>query len=143
MVTASLNKYRDVGLLLLRIGIGCMFIYHGAPKIFGGPQMWTNVGLMAMPGLGIKFAPAFWGFMAGFSELAGGILIIFGLFFRLTCTLLLITMSVAAHTQLRSSGMLAATQPIEDGILFLSLIIIGPGKYSLDEKLPCSCCQKK
>ena len=135
----SLNKYKDTGLLVLRIGIGCMFIYHGFPKIFGGPQMWTNVGLMAMPGLGIKFAPAFWGFMAAFSEFAGGILIILGLFFRPACVLLLITMAVATHTQLTTSGMLAASQPIEDGILFLSLIIIGPGKYSLDEKLPCAC----
>lgn len=133
MVTVALNKYRDAGLLILRIGIGCMFIYHGFPKIFGGPQMWTNVGLMAMPGLGIKFAPAFWGFMAGFSELVGGILIIFGLFFRIACALLLITMATAAHMQLTSRGMLAASQPIEDGILFLSLILIGPGKYSLDE----------
>lgn len=120
-----------------------MFIYHGFPKVFGGSQMWANVGMMAMPALGIKFAPAFWGFMAAFSEFAGGILIILGLFFRIACTLLLITMAVASHTQLTMAGMLAASQPIEDGILFLSLIIIGPGKYSLDEKLPCSCCAKK
>lgn len=139
MAMTTLNKYRDAGLLILRIGIGAMFIYHGAPKIFGGPQMWTNLGLIAMPGLGIKFAPAFWGFMAAFSEFAGGILIILGLFFRIACSLLLITMAVAAHLQLTSSGMLAASQAIEDGILFLSLIIMGPGKYSLDEKLLWGC----
>ncbi|MDD5155122.1 MAG: DoxX family protein, partial [Candidatus Omnitrophica bacterium] len=90
MIKKLSGNYLDIGLLILRIGIGSMFIYHGAPKIFGGPQMWTNVGLMAMPGLGIKFAPAFWGFMAGFSEFAGGILIILGLFFRLACVLPLI-----------------------------------------------------
>jgi putative oxidoreductase len=135
MAMTTLDKHRDVGLLILRIGIGAMFIYHGAPKIFGGHQMWTNVGLIAMPGLGIKFAPAFWGFMAAFSEFAGGILIILGLFFRIACSLLLITMGVATHLQLTSAGMLAASQPIEDGILFLSLLIIGPGRYSLDEKL--------
>jgi putative oxidoreductase len=112
------GSHVDIGLLLLRIDIGAMFIYHGLPKIFGGPQMWVKVGMMAMPGLGIKFAPAFWGFMAGISEFVGGILIIFGLFFRLACTLLLITMAVAAYTQLARAGMLAASQPIEDGILF-------------------------
>jgi putative oxidoreductase len=143
MVMPYLDKYRDTGLLILRIGIGCMFIYHGFPKIFGGPQMWEKVGLAAMPGLGIRFAPEFWGFMAGLSEMGGGILIILGLFFRLACIFPLLVMAVATHMQLTTNGMLAASQPIEDGILFLSLIFIGPGKYSLDAKLPCGCCAKR
>lgn len=38
MILTSLNKHRHIGLLILRIGIGCMFLFHGAPKMFGGPE---------------------------------------------------------------------------------------------------------
>ena len=35
----------------------------------------------------------------------------------------------------RGDGLKGAAHAIEVGIVFLSLILIGPGKYSLDEKL--------
>ena len=38
MVLRFLDKYRDIGLLFLRIGIGVMFIMHGLPKLIGGPE---------------------------------------------------------------------------------------------------------
>jgi putative oxidoreductase len=37
------DKYRDGGLLIFRTGLGIMFIYHGAPKMFAGPQLWYEV----------------------------------------------------------------------------------------------------
>jgi len=135
MILTFLNKYRDIGLLILRLGIGVMFLYHGAPKIFGGPENWKNLG-MAMSTFGIQFAPVFWGFMSAFAEFFGGILIILGLFFRPACMLLTINMIVATSMHLNSGQSLdVASHAIEDGIVFLSLILIGPGKYSLDEKI--------
>ncbi len=135
MVLTFLNKHRHTGLLILRIGLGCMFLFHGAPKLFGGPEKWEQIG-MAMAVLGIGFIPTFWGLMAAISEFIGGICLILGLFFRPACTLLAITMMVAAASHLsRGEGLGGASHAIEDGIVFLSLILIGAGKYSLDEKL--------
>jgi putative oxidoreductase len=135
MVLTFLNRYRDIGLLILRIGIGCMFIFHGAPKMFGGPEKWEKVG-MAMASVGIEFMPVFWGFMAAFAEFIGGICVILGLFFRPACILLTIAMAVAVSMHLRrGDGLQVASHAIEDGIVFLSLILIGPGKYSIDEML--------
>ena len=112
-----------------------MFLFHGAPKIFGGPEKWEKLG-MVMGYLGIHFIPVFWGFMAGFSEFFGGLCIILGLFFRPACSLLVLTMTVAAvrHFSI-GDGLGGASHAIEDGIVFLSLIFMGPGKYSLDEFL--------
>ena len=91
---------------------------------------------MAMSTFGIKFVPVFWGFMSAFAEFFGGILIILGLFFRPACMLLTINMIVATSMHLNSGqGLGVASHAIEDGIVFLSLILIGPGKYSLDEKI--------
>lgn len=135
MILTFLNKHRHIGLLILRIGLGCMFLIHGGPKLFGGPEKWEKIG-MAMNHLGIGFIPAFWGFMAAFSEFIGGACLILGLFFRPACILLTITMLVAAIFHLgRGDGFSGAAHPIEVGIVFLSLILIGAGKYSLDERL--------
>ena len=133
MILTFLSRYRNIGILILRIGIGCMFLFHGAPKMFGGPEKWEGLG-MAMSSVGIRFMPAFWGFMASFAEFFGGICLILGLFFRPACILLTITMAIAASMHLgKGDGLRGASHAIEDGIVFLSLILIGPGTYSLDE----------
>ena len=135
MFLAFLNKYRDIGILILRLGIGGMFIMHGWPKISGGPDTWERVG-GATASLGIHFAPTVFGFLAAVSEFVGGILLILGLFMRPACIFLLITMIVASAMLLTSGdGLLKASQAIEDGMVFLSLILIGPGALSLDETL--------
>lgn len=133
MIWTSLNKYRDTGLLILRVGIGAMFIFHGFPKISGGPDMWGKIGT-TMGVFGVHFVPVFWGFMSSFAEFFGGIFLILGFLFRPACILLTINMFVASSMHLsRGQGLGIASHAIEAGILFLSLILIGPGKYSLDE----------
>jgi putative oxidoreductase len=135
MILTFLNKYRDIGLLILRLGIGGMFIFHGAPKILGGPDMWEKLGT-TMGIFGVHFLSVFWGFMSSFAEFFGGIFLILGFLFRPACILLTINMIVATSMHLnRGDGLGMASHAIEAGILFLSLILIGPGKYSLDEVL--------
>jgi putative oxidoreductase len=132
MILHKLNRFQDVGLLILRIGIGIAFMVHGAPKLLGGPERWASLG-GAMGNLGITFAPTFWGFMAGVAEFGGGLLLVLGFLFRPALFLLLFTMIVAA-TQHIVTGQGSPWHAIEAGVLFLSLIFIGPGRYSLDER---------
>lgn len=131
----SRYKYKDTGLLLLRIGIGFMFILHGWPKLTGGPEKWEQIG-KTMELMGIGFAPVFWGFMAGFAEVVGGTLIVLGFFYRIACALLVITMLVAtARHAAAGEGFGGYSHALEAGILFFSLLFIGPGKYSLDKTI--------
>ncbi len=126
------GRYRDFGLLLLRLGIGAMFLVHGGPKLLAGPAKWEKLGT-AMSYLGIYAMPEVWGFMAAFSEFFGGLCLILGLFFRPACLLLAVTMAVAATMHLgKGEGLMAASHAIESGILFGSLIFIGPGRFSVD-----------
>jgi putative oxidoreductase len=135
MLLSSLSKYADIGLLFLRVVFGCMFLFYGTPMLFGGPDKWMQVG-QAMGNFGINFTPAFWGFIAGLAEFGGGICLILGLFFRPVCFFLMITMIVASRMHLaKGEGLFGAAHAIEDGVVFLSLIFIGPGKYSLDALL--------
>jgi len=125
----------DTGLLILRLGMGAMFIFHGFPKMFGGPSVWASIGA-AMGVVGIKFLPAFWGFCAAFAELVGGTCLIMGFLFRPACALMAFTMFIAMMMHLRhGDGLLVASHAIEDGIVFLSLIFIGPGSLSADDIL--------
>lgn len=134
MILKSLDVHRDKGLLLLRLGIGGMFMSHGWGKVFGGTEAWAKLG-GGMSQLGVTVLPVeFWGFMAAISELGGGLLLAVGLLFRPACFMLLSTMVVAAlmHLMVWGDPFQKASHAIEAGILFLSLILIGPGKYSFD-----------
>jgi len=125
----------NVGLLILRIGIGISFIFHGAPKMLGGPETWTKVG-QATQFIGIDFAPMLFGFMAAFAELFGGVFLILGLFFVPATALMLVTMLVALAMHLGSGDSFNTySHALESAILFLSLLITGPGRYSMDQRL--------
>ncbi len=126
-----LGRYRDFGLLVLRLGLGAMFIYHGAPKLMAGPDKWTSLGT-ALGHLGIHFLPMFWGLMAALSECLGGLCLALGLFFRPACLMMAVTMAVAANMHLAlGDGLKTASHAIELGVVFFSLLFIGPGRFSL------------
>lgn len=129
------KKLRNIGLLILRVGLGIMFMLHGYPKVFGGPEMWTNVG-SAMQLIGIDFAPMFFGFMAGITEFFGGLFLMLGLFFTPSLIFLIIVMVVATATHIASGDPFTTySHSIELAIVFMSLLLIRPGEYNLDKKL--------
>ncbi len=40
-----ITKNKDLGLLILRIGVGLsMMIFHGFGKLKGGPELWEKIG---------------------------------------------------------------------------------------------------
>lgn len=132
---SSFGKYKDLGLLLMRIGLGLFFItIHGFPKLAGGPEMWTGVG-SAMSNVNIHFFPAFWGFMAALAEGLGGLFLLLGLFYRPACIFLLFTMVMAGIYHLSAGdGMATASRAFEMAVVFFGLMFVGPGKYSLDKR---------
>ncbi|MCF7854787.1 MAG: DoxX family protein [Candidatus Pacebacteria bacterium] len=126
----------DIGLLVIRVGVGIAFVLHGYPKIAGGPDMWRGLG-GAMGYIGIDFAPVFWGFMAAFAEFFGGILLVFGLFTRIVAILLVITMIVATlKLNAGDASFGAVLHPAKMAVVFLGLLISGPGKASVQLVIP-------
>lgn len=129
----KLGNYKNFGLLIIRVGLGIMFIYHGYPKLLGGISMWERLG-HSTKYVGIHFLPAVWGFLAAATETFGGFLLVLGLAFRPVCILLVINLVVAALSQLGSEGLMGASHAIEDAIMFAGLLFVGPGRYSVDKK---------
>ena len=131
MIPEGIAKYHDLGLLILRVGIGAMFIAHGLPKMMGGVPVWKGLG-HAMSVVGVFIAPELWGFMAAFAEVFGGISLITGIFFVPFSAMLAFEMVIATCMHLsKGDGFLVSSHAIEAAILFFSLIFIGPGKYVL------------
>jgi putative oxidoreductase len=127
----GLYRTRDLGLLLLRLGVGIGFIYfHGWDKLTGGPERWTAVG-SAVGYLGINFRHDIFGFVAAFAESVGALLIAIGFLFRPAAVLLFLTMALAV-TQHLATGEGTPAHAFKNAWLFLGLLLVGPGGFSLD-----------
>jgi putative oxidoreductase len=134
-----LGKYRDYAPLVLRILLGLTLVFsHGLPKIMA-PDRWEREG-QAMANLGITFAPVFWGFMAGATELVAGILFLIGLAVRPASVMVLFIMFVAALNNVVSAGGLSGLQggrshPIDFAAGTIALLLLGAGMMSVDRKI--------
>ncbi|MDO7845684.1 DoxX family membrane protein [Hymenobacter sp. M29] len=89
-----------------------------------------------MAKVGLNFAPAFWGLLAALAEFGGGALLALGLLWRLAVPALLFTMLMATVMHLSGGdGFDGYAHALESALLFAGLLLVGPGRYSLDEKL--------
>jgi putative oxidoreductase len=131
---AFLSRNQAIGQLILRLGLGGIFIYaYGWEKLAGGIGKWREVGA-AIKVIGIDFWLPFWGFMATMAETLGMVLFIIGFAFRPACLLITFTMVIAAIFSFRNGGIKGAAHAIEMAVIFFSMMIIGPGKYSVDKQ---------
>lgn len=132
MILTWLSRYRDIGLLFLRVGVGVMMVIHGWPKLAGGIHEWEKLG-RATSAFGINLFPEFWGFASAMVETIGGILIVIGWYFRPIAILMTFNFLVATVQMFKTSNQFIEwSRPAEMLILFFSLIFIGAGKYSVD-----------
>ncbi|MFG0250610.1 MAG: DoxX family protein [Phycisphaeraceae bacterium JB051] len=129
----------DLGMLLPRIMVGFVMFFHGTQKLFGwfgGYGVDGTAGFFQQ--LGIPF-PKFNVYMAGGTELFGGILLALGLATRPAATLLTFTMIVAIVTAHRSAFAAAnggMEYPLTLAVVTLGYAIAGPGKLAVGNLIP-------
>ena len=128
-----LGKYRETGLLLLRASIGLIFILICGPVLLGGEHRWWLFGT-AIRTFNFHAHLDWWGFCGALAGCIGGILMIFGLVFRLGILLVLILAAVDALAVSQHNHTLAnIVVPIEMCVVLIALSFLGPGKYSVDK----------
>lgn len=122
--------------LPLRLGLGIVFVAHGAQKLFG---WFGGYGLEAtgqwMDSIGLS--PGWlMALLAGGSEFFGGLLIIAGLMTRLVALSAAVTMVVAIVSVHLANGFFLSNNGFEYGFALLTmavaLIIRGAGSASVD-----------
>jgi putative oxidoreductase len=129
----------ELGLLVLRVVVGALFLGHGTQKLFGwfggaGPEgtggFFESLGLR--PGRTLALA-------AGLAEAVGGLLLALGLVTPLAAALLIAVMSSAIATAHWRNGVWLSEGGFEYNLVLIavafSLASIGAGKWSLDRVL--------
>jgi putative oxidoreductase len=125
-----LNALRPLGLLLLRLGIGVIFISHGYPKLIHPNAM---RGMFVQHGL-----PPYFAEISAVLEVFGGGLLILGLFTRIAALLLAIEMAVAIWKVHSGGGYLAVHNyefPLAVAVGCFALATVGAGRLSADYPL--------
>ncbi|MCM3724642.1 DoxX family protein [Neobacillus cucumis] len=126
----------NLGLLIIRLVVGALFIGHGAQKLFGwfggyglkGTGGWfDSIGMK--PGITMAL-------MAGLAELVGGILFALGLLTPLAGIIIAGTMVMAIVKVHAPNGLWATANGYEYNLTLLAIAIaialIGPGQYAVD-----------
>lgn len=123
---------QSLGLLLIRLAVGVMMIHHGQDKLADPQSFATNyVAALHLP------FPLLLAYAAGYAEILGSWLLIFGLLTPLGALALSGTMAVAAYHHILTSGF--NIYVLELVVLYLGgsigLLLLGPGRISFDAGL--------
>lgn len=129
MANLSNDQNKDTALLLLRLGVGIIFIVAGWGKITGIDGVQGFFGDIGIP------LPGLMAWIVAIVEFVGGILVLIGAYIRIPAILLAIIMVVAILTT--KVGQDFSAYRLDLMLLFASaaLALMGSGKFSLDDKL--------
>jgi len=139
--TRTAPRMTDVGLLIVRLTLAFIFIYHGSRRLFGwfdGPGLHGSADYFAHTAHlhpGMLFAV-----MGGLVEFGGGIALALGLFSRLAGLAIFGDMMMAIITVTHANGFNSTAGPgwelnLALGVLALVPFFLGSGRFSLDAVL--------
>ena len=130
----------ELGLLVLRIVVGLLFMGHGAQKLFGlfgGHGLAGTAGFFEQ-GLGLRPGKVH-ATGAGAAEFFGGLLLALGLLTPFAAAALIATMAVAIATVHWSKGVWSTEGGYEYNAVLMAVAFavtaVGPGNWSLDHAL--------
>ena len=127
-----LEKLKPLGLLLLRVALGVIFIYHGYPKLFGH----TRDAMQTFAHMGL---PGYFVYIAGVIEFFGGCMLVAGLFTRVAGLLLAVEMAFGLWRvhNIFSNPMAVNNYelPLVLAVSTFALATVGAGLISFDQAL--------
>ena len=134
----ALPTFPDAALLLTRVWVGVLGVYHGGQKLFGlfdGPGIEGFTGFLTSLKIPLPHLNAY---MAGGAEFFGGLLIAAGLFTRPASALFMFTMLVAAFTAHagKFDGQRGGGEyPLTLAVITAGLLLAGPGRFAVGRLL--------
>lgn len=123
------NKYGDLAILLLRIGVGVIFIVAGWGKLTGIEGVQGFFGNVGIP------LPGIMAWVVALVEFFGGIMVLFGAYTKIPYLLFAFTMLVAIFMVKLPDGFSGLRLELMLFLASLALFFIGNGNYSVDHKI--------
>lgn len=128
-----------LGLLIVRLVVGLLFVGHGAQKLFGWFGGYGPKGTGGwLESIGVKPGVVM-AVVAGLMELVGGLLFAAGLITPIAAALIVMTMLVAIVKVHGQNGLWATSNGYEYNLVLIAIAIgvalTGAGAYSLDALL--------
>ena len=125
-----------LGLLVVRLVVGLLFVGHGAQKLFGWFGGYGPKGTGGwLESIGVKPGVAM-AIIAGLMELVGGVLFAAGLLTPLAAALIVMTMLVAIVKVHGQNGLWATANGYEYNLVLAAIAIgialTGAGQFSID-----------
>lgn len=138
MIAKIIKDKKDTALLIIRIFIGIIFTAHGVDKL----QIGVNTTASFFTSIGIP-AGQFFAWFVTLIEIFGGLALIFGVLSRVFALFLSIIILVAIVKVKFGAGLIVPRalpgvgMELDLALLsgLLSVLLQGPGKYSLELKL--------
>jgi len=131
---AGLSKFDFFGVFILRSGLGALVAIHGFPLFISGPNAWKRVG-DPVSLAGIDSFHLFFGLASVMIQAFGGLALIAGLFTRGAALLQTIILGFAmASAYQRGESLLDQMVYAQITLACFALILIGPGRFSLDRR---------
>ncbi len=143
MLETIFAPYSDIGLLILRLAMGIIFLVHGWPKINPNSPMKGPAGFSGfLKQMGVPL-PMFFGWVVALLETVGAVLLILGLGTRILAVGFAIDMLVATFVVKRRimkvgfSAQQATGWEFDFALLAgsLALLLTGAGSLALDSAI--------
>ncbi len=136
--TINYSAFQSLALLIIRIAIAMVFLYHGSQKLFGafgGPDYHQFAKFLAAKHVPMPMESAI---LSGCAEFFGGLIFLVGTGLRLISIPLAFNMLVAV-IMTAPNGFSVANKPYPGCeypltllLVVISMGLLGPGEYTLD-----------
>ncbi len=141
------NPFHDLGLLILRLGLGLITLFYGCQKLLGvfGGMGFTNTLNLFHDKMGL---PTVFVTISICTEAFASLAVIFGLLTRLAAVGLAINFAVAVYFSTQKGAVLNVLfthpspndppklfYPLALAVMSLALAFIGPGRIAIDASL--------
>lgn len=124
------GNYGHLALLIFRIAVACLLLTHGFPKV---QRLFSGAEIQFLDPYGLGTTTSF--ALVAFAEFVCSILVILGLATRLATIPIVIAMATAVIFAHANDPFGVKEKPLLFLVCFAFLLVIGAGKYSVDNSL--------